>query len=294
MDGVRERAIEEVVDLHSEPLPLRHLVAIAREQAPRVRGGRRSLIQQTVEREVLPRLVLAHRAAQRRAAGSSALDLGAHVDELVRRVLANDPEGPVSFVAEQQQAGLPADAIYLDLLAPAARCLGCMWEEDACDFTQVTVGLGRLHHLVRAFSVAFHGAAPAAELGHDALLVPAPGEQHTLGLAMVTEFFRRGGWTVWSGAPDEPGVLLDIVRRHWFSVIGFSLASIVRVDALATAIRRVRRASCNPAVGIMVGGPVFLEQPELATALGADATATDARHAVEQARGLVKLLAQRG
>jgi methanogenic corrinoid protein MtbC1 len=43
----------------------------------------------------------------------------------------------------------------------------------------------------------------------------------------------------------------------------------------------------------MVGGPVFLDRPELAALVGADASAVDARQAALQAESLLALAARR-
>jgi len=53
----------------------------------------------------------------------------------------------------------------------------------------------------------------------------------------------------------------------------------------------VRDASCNPAIGVMVGGPVFLQHPELVQRVGADASAVDATTAVLLAQRLLDLAA---
>jgi methanogenic corrinoid protein MtbC1 len=171
-----------------------------------------------------------------------------------------------------------------------ARLLGTMWDEDLCDFTRVTVGLARLTRFVHQFSPEFQNEGRNVDLRYHALLVPAPGEQHTLGLTIVTEFFRRGGWTVWSGAPRDRGELVDIVRREWFSMIGFSMACGERIEELAVSIRQIRRASRNQAIGVMVGGPVFVSHPDVALQIGADATASDGPNAVRQAHLLTSLL----
>ncbi len=110
---------------------------------------------------------------------------------------------------------------------------------------------------------------------------------------MVTEFFGRAGWHVWSGVPDSTEEMLRMLRHDWYGVVGFSVGTVTRLDALAEAIRKVRRLSRNRAIGIMVGGPVFQQRPELVGMVGADATAADGRQAVLQARGLLDL-ASRG
>lgn len=295
MVGGREQVVAE--QSHQRAERFRADAEAGGRREPHVARGaspRRVTLLRTIEREVVPRLVLSHRVAAPAAVAPAVpaeSRLPIDVAHLVALVLARDVDAPAAYVAERHLAGMALDSLYLELLAPAARELGRLWEEDLCDFTQVTVGLTRLHQLVRLFSTAFQAELPTVDSGRHALLVPAPGEQHTFGLALVTEFFRRGGWTVWSGAPDQLEDLLAIVRHEWFAVVGFSLACGTRVDALAAAIRRVRRASRNRALGVMVGGPMFVAHPELVAMVGADATATDGRQAVLQAHGLLTLLA---
>ncbi|GLS64576.1 hypothetical protein GCM10007888_29570 [Methylobacterium oxalidis] len=76
---------------------------------------------------------------------------------------------------------------------------------------------------------------------------------------------------------------------QWFGVAGLTLSCETQVDWLAAIIRGVRRASCNRAIGIMVGGPVFSAKPELIAQVGADASAADAPTAVLLAQRLLDL-----
>ncbi len=249
-------------------------------------GGR---LGRAVEAEIVPRLVLGHRAAPVRA-GSSGRWTPAP-DQVIE--LANCAVGSADsagdYVAAMRASGAGVEAVYLDLLAPAARRLGTLWEDDSLSFVDVTIGLLRLHQILRALGPDFRAQAAPERQGRRALLAPAPGEQHSFGLAMVTEFFRRAGWSVWSGTPVSNDELLGLVRGEWFGVVGFSVACDDRLESLSTCIRRVRAASRNPAIGVMVGGPIFAIHPELALAVGADTTARDGRHAAFQAEGLLAL-----
>lgn len=250
---------------------------------------------QTIEGEIIPRLMLAHREApSARSRADAGLTPGpADVEELVRLVLAHDADVACAFVTALREQGVPDEALYLDLLAPAARRLGDLWSADLSDFAEVTVGLCRLQRV--AHSLRGHllqeDEPPAG--GRRALLVAVPGEQHTFGLSLVAEFFRRAGWSVTSEPLRTAQDLLDLVRREWFSIVGLSVSGDTRMGGLASVILGVRRVSCNRAVGVMVGGRIFNERPDLVAQVGADATAPDGRQAVAQAQSLLDLLARR-
>ena len=83
-----------------------------------------------------------------------------------------------------------------------------------------------------------------------------PGEQHTFGLVMVAEFFRRAGWDVTGGAWAAGA---DAARCHGRMVRCGRLLARCR-DPPAGADRRIaRRQACHlqPRLGILVGGPMF-------------------------------------
>ena len=260
-------------------------------------GTRRTqdVLARTLDRDVLPRLVLAHRA--RMALDQPAVIAAREIEQLAQCAMARDMADTLAFLERLRADGMALDAIYLDLLAPAARLLGTLWEDDLVDFGLVTIATDRLRQAMRSFGLAHpaRAAGPHPDAArrrqdtHRALLVPGPGDQHSFGLAMVAEFFGRAGWHVWSGVPDSTERMLQMLRHDWYAVVGFSVGSVVRLDALAEAIRKVRRLSRNRGIGVMVGGPVFNERPELVAMIGADATATDGRQAVLQAHRLLDL-----
>ncbi len=242
----------------------------------------------TIEGEIVPRLVMSRRVIRvpaSQGAASRAPD-EADVRELVRLLLAHDVAVASAYVATVRQRGAALESICLKLLAPAARELGLLWEEDACDFMQVTVGLCRLHHLLRDLSPEFRPESCELKVERHILLAPVPGDQHTFGITLVAQFLRKAGWDVWHEHPANIAELLDVVRQNWFAVVGLSVGSETRVDELTSMVLAIRHASQNREVGILVGGPVLVERPELATLVGADATATDGPMAVLRAEDM--------
>jgi methanogenic corrinoid protein MtbC1 len=256
---------------------------------------RQAQLLRTIEVEIIPRLLLAGRA---NADGSfdpveaSGIIDADTVEEFVTLIRTHEMVVASAYFEAMRARGVSLEILYLHLLAPAARRLGELWSADLCDFTDVTVALGRLQQALRELSPAFRNEQEPREHGRRALLMPAPGEQHTFGLFMVAEFFRRAGWDVWGGPPASGNDLTGIVRAEWFDVVGLSVGCESRLDVLAAGIRAMRRASRNRAIGVMVGGPTFVEHPELVAFVGADATAADARQAALQAESLVSLLAR--
>lgn len=250
---------------------------------------------QVIEAEVVPRLVLAGRAASCDVPPKQDAVVPGPEDvvALVGLVIADDAAAPLAYVEALRARGIALERLYLDLFAVVAQRLGQLWTEDLCSFTDVTVGLVRLQGLVREYSPAFLPSVEAHDPRRSALLVPVPGEQHTFGLVMVSEFFLRAGWEVHSDPMASVEEFSAAVRNRWFAVAGISVGNNGQLDDLAALIRQIRRESCNRAIGVMVGGRIFAENPELAGLVGADATATDGRQAALQAETLLALLAVR-
>ncbi len=244
-----------------------------------------------IETDVIPRLVQAHRPqAGLPADGSSALAASVSDQEVQRFVeqIIDDSETTIAAAAAQWRSrGLAVETLYLELLGPSARHLGVMWEEDLCDFSTVTVALGRLQRLMREWSPAFGAEVDHPPHGRRALFVQPGDEQHSFGLSMVAEFFRRDGWDVLGGvggAVTDPSAK---VREEWVDIIGFSVGSDSRIPWLKETIRATRAAARNPDLVVLVGGPPFTLRPELAGEVDADGTARDGREAPHLAERLM-------
>jgi MerR family transcriptional regulator, light-induced transcriptional regulator len=250
-------------------------------------GAHEEWLQRTIETEIVPRLMLAHRLAgvgMPVPASDALLPTEADVKSLAAMILADDCPSCAGFIETLRARGIGLEPLFLDLLAPTARLLGVMWERDQCDFTQVTLGLWRLQNLLFDLSPDLQESSSDPSVApRRAMFASAPGSQHTLGLLMVSEFFRRAGWDVWAEQAASLDEMANVARSDWFDLIGLSASTDSHVAGVTTAIRALRKASRNPDVGVMVGGPIFLAHPELVTVVGADFTAIDARQAVDAA-----------
>lgn len=236
----------------------------------------------TLEAEVIPRLVGAHREDRTRG-HPEAREIEAFV-----QLLRNGSDADLAASVDQwYRRGTSVETIFLDLFAPAARHLGDLWETDRCNFSMVTICLGRLQRLLREWSPAFGIEVEHPPNGRRILLAQHPDEQHSFGLSMAAEFFRREGWEVLGGvggAVPDPSAQ---VAREWFDVVGFSIGSETRVDWLRERVARVRADSCNQGVVLLVGGPLIALRPEMAEAVGADGAGKDGTRAAQLAEDLL-------
>lgn len=235
-----------------------------------------------IETQIIPRLVQAHRVSLADA------DLSALGPSITPKQLAtfvalsksSQASETTQFIDELLHLGITTDRIFLDLIAPAARQLGLMWEQDLCDFTEVTCGLVRMHEITHRLGFEYQNGP---QLGGDVqriMLASAPGSQHFLGMTIVSDFFRKAGWDVVIEISVSEKELVHAVSNEWFDVIGISCATEAQLKNLPSLIRHLKAASGNPEPGVLLGGPIFTVQEHNARILGADGICVDVKEAV--------------
>ncbi len=241
-----------------------------------------------IESQIVPRLVIRRTATplQPTAVQPPLMPMPQDAAELAELAMSGD-EAQVRHRVQEAAGRQGMEAVCLELLAPAARYLGALWEEDLCSFTDVTLGMLRLQD-------AFHAMNAEAPVGHvdgfrrhRIALASAPGEHHSFGLSMVSTFFQKAGWSVTALHDSTLPDLAALLRREWFGVLGISVGSEARLERLALVLPRLRDVSRNASLSVMVGGPIFVAHPELAAQIGADATASDGVQATWVAENLL-------
>ena len=203
------------------------------------------------------------------------------VETFAHLVFSPDDSDAGALIAQLLDDGASAESVMLELLAPAARLMGDMWCSDDVSFLDVTIGVSRIQRLMRQLRL------PAGDLFAErgsALLMPAPGEQHVLGLRMVEELLLRDGWRVRTLHTASDVLAGQAASEEEYDFVGFSVSGERLLPTLRSAIREVRAQSRNRGVRIMVGGVAFAGQARPTPPLDADAVISDAQEAVVQAR----------
>ncbi|MEM7508123.1 MAG: cobalamin B12-binding domain-containing protein [Pseudomonadota bacterium] len=208
------------------------------------------------------------------------------VETLCQALVAEDPGEAARIIDKARQSGRTADTLYLRYISVAARRLGEKWVEDSASFLEVTLGLARLHGILRALGPTFFADAAERDIGISALFVPVPGETHLLGLTMATDFFRRSGWRVDLQTSLSFEDLARHARENPCELIGLSAGCRAVTESLALSVEALRDA-CPEAV-IAVGGYLTELEPDIAREVGADCIVDDVTVAAQSLLQRVK------
>ncbi|MEL6302217.1 MAG: cobalamin B12-binding domain-containing protein [Pseudomonadota bacterium] len=226
-----------------------------------------------IEQGIIPRLHMRFSTAQHRSDERDATTETPEYDVygFVGALLSRTSGDAADFVDRLRLTEHSLIEVYQHLLAPAARRLGEMWDNDECGFAEVTIAIAKIRHLFIATAPLFpvHESADKKDR-RSILMTTTPGEQHTFGVYLAVEHFRAHEWTVWSGTPRNTRELIELASKEPYDVIGLSIGSERSLEAAKTAIRELRENAVNSDVVLLAGGSLLFNQPELADDLAAD------------------------
>ncbi|NKX43207.1 cobalamin B12-binding domain-containing protein [Roseicyclus persicicus] len=192
------------------------------------------------------------------ATGEAASVLGDPCAAAMAYALCDEDDAAASLLVDDLlDAGVPVEEICLDHLAPAARRLGELWDRDRLPFTEVALATARIQSILRRLPAG--RGNPGAADGRGAIFAAVPGEQHTLGVMMAADLFRRGGWDVSLFIGLSHDELLARLSRDDRPVIGLSCSG----DHSYPALRRLLAAlaKARPDAQILLAGQI-LKQPD--------------------------------
>lgn len=190
-----------------------------------------------------------------------------------------DTDASLKFILMLLDRGVPIESVYLDLISPAAKFLGEMWVEDRCDFAHVTLGTSCLQRTLSLLSDKFASQRDILS-NRSALVMTMPGDQHTLGPALASEFLRRYGWDVECLSPETEDDAYAAAKSQDFDLIGFSVAHTKDLERLPEMAKKLRASIDDRNVGILAGGSAVLENADLLAGSEIDGLAGDGRETV--------------
>ena len=263
-------------------------------EGPRYQKFSSSPIPVALQEEIIPRLLMAHRhkaSSIKRAEVENARKIveitARNVEELSQMLLNGDLSVSKSYLRILIEEGISAEQIYLDLLQPIARRFGVCWENDSLDFATITLAVWHINQLMYYLSPEFlQNPIDQGKSKGRILLFPSLGSQHTLGLFMLAEFFRKSGWEVFADPALSEQDIFSVLGEKDFQVVGISIGSYDQKKSTKKLINDIRRMY-GPTLKIIIGGPLAFCESNLYHEVNADGQAADAKEAVLLADSLL-------
>ncbi len=205
---------------------------------------------------------------------------GAQASELAELLIGSQDGAALELLRELQGGTRRIGTLYANVLEPAARRLGDLWNDDFCSEFDLTLGLCRLQTAVRVLTAEQPCRSPDNLQLPSVLIVPEPGEVHLLGSVLDNSILGGAGWAPQSEFPRNDHALQELLSSSWFDVLDLSLSVALRREhwlaRVTQTITQARRASQNPELLVVVGGRVFTEQAEAGANVGANLTSKTA------------------
>jgi methanogenic corrinoid protein MtbC1 len=259
--------------------------------SPRPERSTTEKLARIVEREIIPRLMMANRPSSNAPAPEArppvrqnvtptlALD-GNVIEAFTWSVLERTALRMNAYVNDLLHDGVSEAEIYSHLIAPSAFLLVDLWSNDSISYVEVTVSLNRLQQLCQGFDdeVAYNGHGQV--YAHSALFAPSPGGQHTFGLYLIEELFRWSGWRTWVEIKTDSNDVGAKARCQWFDAVCLNVTREADIEAVSATIDIVRRVSRNRDLYVLAYGPLCVERPSLVGTIGAHAAASNANEAL--------------
>jgi MerR family transcriptional regulator, light-induced transcriptional regulator len=198
----------------------------------------------------------------------------------LQAILDGDRRRAFRVVDEARAAGAGLEALYVEVFQPALREIGQRWQDNVIGVADEHLATAITQAaMARAFEQVFRW--DGAE-GRSLVAACADLERHEVGLRMICDLLELKGWdTTFLGANVPVASLVSMVERRRPDVLALTAALPPHLPRVRASIEAVRAALSHDAPLVIVGGRSFLENPALATRLGADLTAADAIQAVE-------------
>ena len=243
-------------------------------------------LNKTIESEIIPRLLMGHKiesANQEAVSQASKIKVKkAQIVDFCQVLLDGPIEECFSFIDRMQKSGHSLVSLYIDLIPASTRRLQQLWESDENSFTEVTMALGRAQNLIHQLSPIFMSQGNFTEFQGNALLINAPGSQHTLGILILGEFFKLNGWNTTVEIEMTSAELKKRIHSQAYDLLAISISCEDQWGTMETLLNEVKKVSKNKGMLTMVGGPLFDYKPALVNACSADACGLTAEEAIKK------------
>jgi MerR family transcriptional regulator, light-induced transcriptional regulator len=218
--------------------------------------------------------------------GAGGIGWARYRSQLVTRLRAGDEAGAWALVERALGSGAEARDVHLELIGPALRSIGALWQQGEIDVAEEHRASAVAQRLIGRLGPSF---ARRGRKRGAVVIGAAPNDRHSLPTAILGDILRGEGLDVVDLGADTPAAsFVDTVRsRDDVVAIAVSVGSDTTLEDAREVADAVHAAL--PDVAVFIGGPAVPDETT-ARRLGADEWGTTA---LDVARRCVDLAAAR-
>ncbi|MEM2681678.1 MAG: corrinoid protein [Zestosphaera sp.] len=205
--------------------------------------------------------------------------------KLYRAVIEGDPERALSYAQELLTSGLDVRQIVSEVLAPAMRAAGEMYEKGEYFIADLIAS-------AEAFKQVFDNilkptlASSAVSKGVVAVFGTVRGDIHELGKNIAKALFEAEGFEVIDlGVDVPPEKFAEVIESREVKVVGLSALMTTTMIEQEKVIEELKRRGLREKVIIIAGGAPVTE--EWVKKIGADVCGDDAFRALKKVKELL-------
>jgi methanogenic corrinoid protein MtbC1 len=200
----------------------------------------------------------------------------------IETLLAGKRATAFQLVMDAAEMGMPIRDLYLRVFEPAQVEIGRLWQMNRLNVAQEHYCTAATQLLMAQLYPRVLAESEKNRKNLTIFAACASEDLHEIGLRMVADFFEMDGWnSVFLGATTPTRDLVASMLDSKPDLLALSATMPYHLSGIAEHIKAVRAEKRLSGVRILVGGRPFHADPSLYRKLGADATAPNAREAVE-------------
>lgn len=189
-----------------------------------------------------------------------------------------------SIIMRALDAGADIRDIYLRVFQAAQYEVGRLWHMNEINIAQAHYCTAVTQSIISRLYPRVFAAEPN---GRRLVATCADGEQHEIGIRMVSDFFEMEGWdTCYLGAGTPARNVVRAIDEKRADLVLVSVTMALNLSKAQHLIELIRGSNASAGAKVLVGGYTCNIVPDLWKKMGADGYARDADAAVGAARSL--------
>ncbi len=186
----------------------------------------------------------------------------------------------ITGAVKKVNEGLSITDLFHHVLFPVQQEVGRLWQQNQITVVQEHYCTAATNLLVVKLRRGFIGTPRQVS----ALTVCAEGEEHCLGLKMLSELLESDGWRVAYLEGKPASDVLDYLQSHFIDVVAISAGTAMNLSKIRRLIAEIKALAKGPRV--LIGGRAVAADPNIWQNLGADAFAASLIDGLEAANRL--------